>query len=181
MNDVVVFGVGHSGTSLLAKMMHTLGWNPNDADSSFAESVRMREINRQLLAGAPLPAQMAASLEFVRSLSRPFAVKDPRLVETLSHWNDVFAALQLSPMLIMVERDYEAVAQSYTDRNELVRGRPGTRNRTLDEMLELAEANYARWPYPKLKIRYENLVEAALLVKTRRAMRKTGGLWLDED
>jgi hypothetical protein len=181
LNDVVVFGVGHSGTSLLTKMIHALGWSPNDADATFAESVRMREINRHLLAGAPLPAQMAASLEFVRSLSRPFAVKDPRLVETLWHWTEVFATLQLAPMLIMVERNYEAIAQSYTDRNEFVQGKPGTRNRTLDEMLELAEANYVRWPYPKLRIRYEKLVEAALLVKTRRVMRKTGGLWLDED
>jgi hypothetical protein len=180
LNDIVIFGVGHSGTSLLARMIHTLGWYPNDADATFAENVRMREINRQLVTGDPKHEPAAGALEFARSLSRPFAIKDPRLVETLSRWTEVFAELGLAPMLLMIDRDRDDLVRSYTDRNEFVRGQPGTRNRTLDELLDLAEANYFRWPYPKMRIRYEKLVAAALLVRTTRTMRKAGGLWLNE-
>ncbi|WP_394828058.1 hypothetical protein [Pendulispora albinea] len=176
--DVIVFGVGHSGTSLLSKMLHTLGWQSNDADEPFAESVRMRELNGQILATGLTSDIRAAQRAYFQSLERPFALKDPRFVETLPHWISAVHELDEKPTLLMITRDREAVIQSYLDRGELVDGQPGTRGRTVSQLLDLAAENYERWPFRKTSLRYERLVEAALIVKQQRKMRHDGGLWL---
>ncbi|WP_394831106.1 hypothetical protein LVJ94_31800 [Pendulispora rubella] len=176
--DVIVFGVGHSGTSLLSKMLHTLGWKRNDADEPFAESVQMRELNSQIIATGFTSEIEAAQRAYFRSLERPFALKDPRFVETLPHWISTVNELKEKPTLLMITRDRQAVAQSYVDRGELVDGQPGTRGHTLPELLDLAAMNYERWPFRKTTLCYERLVEAALIVKQQRKMRPDGGLWL---
>lgn len=181
MNDVIIFGVGHSGTSLLTRMVQTLGWNVNDADEAFAESIGLRAANRRLLTKGWTVDWETSARDILQSFARPFAIKDPRLVETLPHWIPVFSRLRWSPMLLMIERSRDDLVRSYVERREIVRGQPGTRNRTLDELLELAAQNYSRWPYAKMAIRYEKVVEAASLVRTNRAMRTVGGLWLDEE
>ncbi|MBU0581849.1 MAG: hypothetical protein KKB66_04660 [Alphaproteobacteria bacterium] len=179
-NDVIVFGVGHSGTSLLTKMLHTLGWKANDADESFVESEGLRAINRDIIANGYSPDHSESQIKFIASLGRPFALKDPRLVETLPHWIASFEAAGLQPTLLMIERDRDALAQSYLDRKEMVGTQPGTRQKTLSELIELASRAFARWPHSKMVIQYENLVQAALLVKENRSMRRSGGLWLDD-
>ena len=40
--NIVVLGVGNSGTTIVTKMLHALGWQATDADETFAESVRLR-------------------------------------------------------------------------------------------------------------------------------------------
>lgn len=176
--DIIVLGVGHSGTSLLTKMLHTLGWRKNDADEPFAESVRMRELNDSIIATGLTSSIAGAQRAYFGSLERPFALKDPRLVETLSHWISAVHELKEKPTLLMIVRDREAVAQSYLDRGELVGGQPGTRGHTLSELLDLAAKTYEQWPFRKTILHYERLVEAARIVKQERNMRQDGGLWL---
>ena len=40
--NVLVLGVGHSGTSILAKMLFAAGWQAGDADAEYGESVSIR-------------------------------------------------------------------------------------------------------------------------------------------
>lgn len=41
--NIVVVGVGNSGTTIVTKMLHALGWQAADADDTFGESVGLRE------------------------------------------------------------------------------------------------------------------------------------------
>ncbi|WP_394849231.1 hypothetical protein LZC95_17505 [Pendulispora brunnea] len=138
----------------------------------------MRELNSDILATGFTSSIEAAQRAYFESLERPFALKDPRLVETLSHWISAIHELNETPTLVMIMRDPAAVAQSYIDRGELVDGQPGTRGRTVPELLELAAKQYDQWPFRKTILHYEKLVEAALIVKRERRMRQDGGLWL---
>ena len=45
--NIVVFGVSHSGTSVVTKMLGLLGWHLNDADEQFVESLSMTSVNRR--------------------------------------------------------------------------------------------------------------------------------------
>jgi hypothetical protein len=73
--NIVVLGVGNSGTTIVTKMLHALGWQAADADETFAESVRFREINES--------GDFSGAAEYLASLPQPWAIKDPRLVRTL--------------------------------------------------------------------------------------------------
>ena len=81
--NILLFGVGHSGTSIVAKIIRALGWNLGEADG-FSENVAVRGINAQLLGGRiPEPQKV---LGLLRDLPAPWLVKDPRFVLTLEHW-----------------------------------------------------------------------------------------------
>ncbi len=92
---VVIMGVGHSGTSVLAKMLHAAGWEPGDADRPYGESFSIREINRQVQKTGVFPYEKAKAV--LTNLPRPWAIKDPRFVMTLHHWLPVLNQLENAP------------------------------------------------------------------------------------
>jgi hypothetical protein len=176
--DVVVLGVGHSGTSLLTHMLFKLGWRRNDADRVFCESTRLREINdRMLVRGESSDSLMKSSVAFLKQLDRPFALKDPRLVITLGHWVEALERVRITPGLLRIRRRRAALKKSYVERSELVRGGPGAYGRTLGHLLKLSERMYEAWDWPKMTIDYESLVAAATLVQLSGKRRAVGGLW----
>jgi hypothetical protein len=73
--NIVVLGVGNSGTTIVTKMLHALGWQAADADETFGESVRLREINES--------GDFSGAAEYLAGLPQSWAIKDPRFVRTL--------------------------------------------------------------------------------------------------
>jgi glycosyltransferase involved in cell wall biosynthesis len=152
--NVVVLGVGHSGTTILTRMLHAAGWNTPDADEEFEECVWMREMNLELIHLGRFNASHA--MRRVKELPQPWAVKDPRFVSTLNVWTPLFAELENPPALVRVVRNSDDVKRSY-----LRRGFRGNIHDIIDLRLRQCEKQYANWPWARLTVQYEQLRTAA--------------------
>src|SRR5262245_49578120 len=85
--NILLFGVGHSGTSIVAKMIRTLGWNLGGADG-FGENVAVRAVNIRILGKHPVDA--SETVRVLEQLPSPWLLKDPRFVLTLERWIPIF-------------------------------------------------------------------------------------------
>lgn len=146
--NIVVLGIGHSGTSVVTRMLHALGWNAGDADEEFAESVSIREINEALLS----KRESACPESVLARLGQPWAIKDPRMVETLNLWIPFLAIY--NPALIWLTRDESAVTDSHDRRGERIRS--GSYHRAYAKCVE----HFRDWTGPKIRIEFEQIREA---------------------
>jgi hypothetical protein len=151
--NVVVLGVGHGGTTIITRMLHTLGLRAGDADEQYAESESVRELNERAWKSGKLGADAPRVLA---QLPRPWCIKDPRFVQTLPLW--LSAMVKYEPLLILLERDAAAVAASHERRGEKVRG-----GLTVEGAQALARRRFDAWPWAKLAVRYEDLARAVAL------------------
>lgn len=161
--DIVVFGVGHSGTTLVTSMLFELGWNPgataDAADTEYCEHIEIREFNRHALLHGSLPANAASVLD---GLKTPWAVKDPRFILTLPLWQPLLGSRgDRSVVLLWITKELEQVKQSHELRGELHNGVAGSHGHTVDDLWEFAKTNYEKWPGPKLSLSYQSIAEAA--------------------
>ena len=161
--NVVILGVGHSGTSILAKMLFAAGWERGDADEEFGESVAVRAVNESFLRSGKFLRDQAAISVF---RAEPWAVKDPRFVVTLHRWRHWFAQLPRPPLLVWLRRETDAVVRSYVGRGQLTRERA---EQVVTHRYGRAAEQYADWPWGKLTLDYERLREAVRLFDPRRA------------
>lgn len=152
--NLLVFGVGHSGTTILTKMLMGLGWSSPRADAEFAEDTVVRHWNQEFLRGRD-PG--AALLE----LPRPWVIKDPRFVATLEHWYEAFSKNNVA--MVYITKD--SIEDSYLRRGERLDKSHG--GHSVQELQALAEEKYRKWPWAKVKVRYENL---ASVIKLWRAL-----------
>ena len=170
--NVVVVGVGHSGTTILTKMLGLLGWNTPQADNRYCEHVGMRGANRAALRTQRLPQPRLQRIMAQLKTQTPWVVKDPRLSVTLDLWVPGFTQIGL-PTLCWIQKDLAAVKRSYLKRNEKIRGVAGNRwngsrrGYTVDEQWELLTAQVGQWPGPVITIQYDQLAEVTSLFKPR--------------
>jgi hypothetical protein len=169
--NIILFGVGHSGTTVVAKMLGTLGWNLPDADG-FGENVQIRKCNAQIL--HKRPPDLGALADLVRTLPLPWVVKDPRFVLTLPTWIGLFQTWKQHerPVLLFLTRDLEKIERSYVANNEVKNGVPGMYGHTVRQLAALAAQGYEQWPYRKLQVRFEQVIEATALFNISRATRR---------
>lgn len=165
--NVVLLGVGHSGTSVVTSMISALGWNwgrpgtnfsqrtasPDPrTDTEFAEHAPIRAINDRLLRGESVHRGEAQQL--LADLGGPWILKDPRFVHTLNFWLPLLAPY--APVLIWLNRDIDAVKTSHVRRT----GQAQSRGKSIDELQSMARAHFDAWPWPKLILKYEQLASA---------------------
>ncbi len=173
--SIIILGVGHSGTSVLTKMLFELGWKPNQADSQYCEETRFRELNIKLLEELRPPEELQT---FIRQLEQPFALKDPRFVLTWRLWLSAFASEGIEPLLLYIVREATALEESYKVRRILVDGQPGSFNHPVTELRHKADEAFQQWPYGKLCFSYESIRRAVAAFSVARKRRnRTGGLW----
>lgn len=159
---LVVLGVGHSGTTIIAKMLAALGWGVHNSDPEYFEDRRVREVNAELLAG-----RRADPLQALQKLSPGWLIKDPRLVVTMPAWLEAFARtapLYGPPLLVYIERNAEQVLASYRRRGESVD--EFHTGYGVPELLTIAERRFQEWPYRKVRIRFEHLEAAVGLFRS---------------
>jgi hypothetical protein len=147
---LVVLGVGHSGTTVLTRMLRNLGWNSADADAEFCESRSVRALNERALRTGRLAVKRARKI--LDGLPAPWVIKDPRFVHTLPAWMPLFSSLDRKPVLVRVRRDRQSMVHSYRRR-----GAPGDFLRRIDQQLALCRQQYEHWPWVRLSIDYELL------------------------
>lgn len=169
--NILLFGVGHSGTSIVSKMLGALGWNLGDADG-FGENVAIRRINGQILNGRQ--PQIEVLHEAFAALPQPWVVKDPRFVLTLSTWMELFQTWpqQQRPQLLYLTRELEKIERTYVAYGEVKDGVPGMYRKTVRELAALAVEGFREWPYQKLAITFEQIIAAAELFSVKRASRR---------
>jgi|GEM_PF-1095849 len=154
--NVVVLGVGHSGTTVFTRMLNAAGWDLPGADKRFAECVWMRDFNLQLMHQGHFDARRA--MQRLSGMPQPWAVKDPRFVFTLHFWKPLFAEMERPPTLVRISRNPDDLKRSY-----LRRGFRGNIHDAIDQRLRLCERQYEAWPWPRVTIQYEQLGLAARL------------------
>lgn len=137
--NVVLMTIGHTGSSIVARMMGMLGWQLGDADDEYSESVSVREINQR--------RQFSRCGQVLSQLPEPWVIKDPRFCEHLDKW---LPALQhYSPTLVWLTRDIADVEQSYRKRGEnWHRAR---------ERQAMAQTHWYEWRGPKVQVSYEDV------------------------
>lgn len=159
--NIVVFGVGHSGTSVVTKMIRSLGWNTalheQDLDVEFFEHISVRQLNEATIRGGRL--DLDAAREELEKLPTPWVLKDPRFVVTMHQWLEAFSDHQ--PLLLWLVREPESVKASYRRRQVAPQGEPITRGRTIDEALQDTADIYYAWPWQKLRLKFEDIATAA--------------------
>lgn len=153
-NNIIILGVGHSGTTVLSRMLVGAGYNKNDLDAEFAESVSVRNFNDKIISKVAYNAQEQKTI--IDRLQGPWVVKDPRFVFTLDKWGHVFE--KNPPLLLYIQRDFEEVFDSHLRRNELPDSNAGRSRLAFKE--KMARYQYSKWPWTKLKIKYEDLGRA---------------------
>ncbi|MBL9084825.1 MAG: glycosyltransferase family 2 protein [Planctomycetales bacterium] len=157
--NVVILGVGHSGTSILAKLLGAAGWKCHDADPEFQESITAREVNIDFLERRDFDVEKALS---VIDRAGPWLLKDPRFVFTLGRWKALFARQSRQPTLVWITRELPEVIASYRRRGELLNV---DADRILQKRFLRAERQFEDWPWAKLKIRYEDLQGCAQFLR----------------
>lgn len=164
--NIIVFGVGHSGTTIVTRMLVDIGWkNATDADSEYAESIAIREANDHAIRHGALP-QIADSLLSLLLPEEPWVIKDPRFVVTLPLWKPLM--LPHAPTLLWLTRETEAVKASYISRSETTDGVPALYGKTVDGLLHSANVNYNEWRGKKVKLEYESVFRAVEKFSTVR-------------
>jgi hypothetical protein len=177
--DLVVFGVGHSGTSIATRMLFELGWRPNGADERFCEPPGITDLDDRILEAGPSAATRGAIDAFLAGLESPFAIKDPRLVLTLPAWAPALLDRRPAPALLWITRGVDDLLASYAARDETVDGAPGLYGRTVEELVATAAKQFDAWPSAKLRLAYEDLARAVRLFRVEPGQRHPlGGLWV---
>jgi len=150
--NILVLGVGHSGTTILTRLIEALGWTCT-GDEEYAEDVTIRTINQRLRDGKKVGEdEMQAAVE---AMPEPWVLKDPRFADNLSKWLPVIRKLRRRPLLIWIRRNTEAVKESFRSRGE--------RSHSVKQLLKDAERNFNDWPWSKIALDYEDLHKACCL------------------
>jgi len=160
--NIVVLGVAHSNTSIVANMLVAAGWQRNDLDEN-GESVSVVAQNKLLMAG-----KLASMAETVRNLEEPWVVKDPAFQRTLNKWIAAFYAYQ--PLLIFLRKNHEAVMRSYLRRTRPEWGRayPITLE-TIVNWDNLCKKQFELWPWKKTCLKAEKIGEACALFNPEKS------------
>ena len=154
---LLIVGVGHSGTTLVARWAMALGWDGLDADTEYAESVTFRRFNEHLLKEGYLPSEVWTWADM---LPDAFVLKDPRLAVTLPFWRSVFVAAKRQPVLVWVYRPLEDVVASHRRRGRNVSEDPVIFGRPLSEHLHMIRLSWDSWPYGRVFIDMRHVARA---------------------
>jgi hypothetical protein len=162
--NVIVLGVDHSGTSIVTRMLHTMGWEKGDADERFSESVSVRDVNKKtrhrgLFSRGRFDSEKAATV--LAAIPQSWAIKDPRFVHTLDNWLPLLN--DYKPTLIWLVRNPEAVTESHRKRGQKVRCKL-----TAEQANAVAGEKFASWPWGKVRVEYEALQAAVALFDINR-------------
>lgn len=146
--NVIVLTPGHTGSSIVAWMLHRLGWNaPPDVDG-FAEPVAVRRLNERCLSEGKLDGH--AAQQALAELPRPWALKDPRFADTLRHWLPLLEPYR--PALLLLTKRLDEVRASCVRRGE----RPDVAQARHHRCAEVVR----RWPWRTHTLDYHALRRA---------------------
>ncbi len=172
--NIIIMGVAHSGTSIMAGMLYKLGWKTEETDGKllkYGESSWIKYFNHEFrtkkMEGKKKKKFQVKLVDKLVSLSEPYVLKDARFCYLLHHWIVPIALSGTNPILVYITRDIDRIKHSFEVRDEMENGlvAPG---KVVEELIKMAEESYRLWPLLKCKIRYEDMVEAVKLFDVDR-------------
>ncbi len=167
--NLLMMGIGHSGTSIATKMLNAMGWNlpeprGDGGRAGESEAARAHDMRycRQLANGKSPVFNEQLAMKVVSELKEPYVFKHPRFVITLQLWAPF---LPQDALLIWVTRNLVDTQESHTRRGHMRDDSSLHPAATVKGHFEYAKNTYAWWPGPKVVIRYEDLVRAVSLFR----------------
>jgi hypothetical protein len=143
-------------------MLQKLGWNlGKPVDRTFAEHIEIRKLNRQVIDDGHL--DLDAARRCLSALPMPWAVKDPRFVQTLQHWLPLFVEAETKPVLLRLRRDLSATKYSYNHRRA-----PGDVEHRIEQLAQQRDQMYDLWPWARFTLEYEKIAAAVAAFDTER-------------
>jgi hypothetical protein len=138
----------------------------------FGENVQVRGLNVQCLAGRKLAVQDCTRV--LRQMPSPWVMKDPRFVLTIAAWMPTFESLPPNdrPAMLFVTRSSEKVERTYIANGEVKDGVPFMYRHTVSQLTEHAHQEFIAWPYAKLHLEFEQVIEAVKIFNLKRATRR---------
>lgn len=157
--NIIVYGVGHSGTSILTKMLVELGFSVGkNMDEYHFEDIDARNINEAILSKEMDNDTAKIKIkEFLVNYPQLFVLKDPRFIWTLPIWEEVIQELNIPVFLLSIEKEASKILKSHQKRNEKV---------TLEQIeskITIANNNYLNSSLTKYKFEFSQLIKAVSL------------------
>ena len=174
--NLILTGVPHSGTTIVAAMLNAMGWRYDETDSEYKKRYQYKwvvEANGALF----MRKKEGAKKEMLHILNdikkgmdtakKPFVINDPRLIFVLDYWH--FVCETYDAALLMIARPKEALARSYKRRGQYnSRGEPGKYQYNIRQMTRIANDAFDKWPGFKVKVNYNKICSAIKLFDIAR-------------
>lgn len=154
--NIVVLTPGHTGSRLIVALLAAMGWHVPDDDGHYREPRCVVAENERHLRKR-MPTDQAGLKDMVKTWPQPWVIKDPRFCLTLWQWLPALAPCR--PLLLVSQRDQQAVERSW-----LRRGEPLS---VLRKRQEAMQRLIRYWPWRVATVRLEKILEA--IAETRRA------------
>lgn len=188
-NNILIFGVGKTGSRLFVNILETFGWNSGDTKEGVRENIWAQNINKQILLESNIcecgiytkdyicnrcnrnlrnfNKMPLDTKECILSIQQPWILKDPRFVLTLgnSAWQAIWD--EYKPLMIYITRDLNYLRKKYT---KIWKQLNNIYGKSFDELIEIAKDEYKQWKYSKVHISFEQLIEAGKLIDFIRAI-----------
>jgi hypothetical protein len=173
--NIIVMGVGHSGTTIITQMIAALGWNLLQPGRQF-EHKRVRQLNTAASSvfgetRQKLDIKAAGSVLRQCALSQPWIIKDPRFCTTLNQWVELLRPY--NPLLVWIKRDDSEVEESWMRRlrarnawrcDERYRKNATEQTKSgIKRLTDSAEQQYEAWPMKKVVVDYKYIADAVEL------------------
>lgn len=144
--NVIILGVGHSGTRVIVDILNTLGWNTGEIDQH-GEIPDVVYINDEFITSGTFDIIRAQKI--INSLHQPWVIKDPRFIHTLPLWLN----MQLGKVcLLYINRNIDDTHKSYIKRDENVS------IESLTALCETAKELYELYDGTKFSLSFEQII-----------------------
>lgn len=163
--NIVFMTTGSANSTVCMQMLAALGWNLGPIDQEYFEHRELRRLNVDAIAGRGFDRTVAKQL--LADLPAPWAVKDPRLSQTLWRWKDLLAPY--TPLLLWVTKDIAYVQRS-------MRRRFNTHEDWALKRLALCQKNFDDWPHAKLQLDVAQISAAVALWDPARPFAGTSNI-----
>ena len=171
--NIIVLGVPHSGTRILAYMLFELGWDRVDAIDPIAESQQVRRINKRYGCPSRLgtivntiePYRIERALRALGGC-QPWVIKDPRFCMTLDQWVKPLESYCPVLLIWLIRENIDYHTKSF-QRRKYYKTRQSNIN-IIKRYAKAAAKQYTSWPWAKVQIKYEDMIEAVKLFDVTR-------------
>lgn len=165
--NIIIVGVGHSGTKFLNSTLRILGWNTGQLNESY-EHTELAALNIEAMRTGVLDYKTALALLSI--MPQPFVMRDPRFVYTLHMWEPILN----NCAIILFERDAEHLVEEHQRR-----GTPMTIEAVKNAQKE-ARNQFQRFQGHKIAITHAQLTKIVQDIMDREPQSRAGIIALGE-
>jgi len=158
--NILIWAVGHSGTSIITKAFAKLGWNTGEVNGKF-ENLDFLKVTQDVHYKGEKEAFFERGNEIVKNLPEPWILKSTFIItggekwlQALNNDNDF--------LLLHFERNAEAIYKSHQRRNE------GTTLEMVYKKQKLLRESFSTYNGQKISLSFENLMDTIDLFDTDR-------------